>query len=208
MSQLTQIDILRHGLPEGDGHFRGVTDFAITEQGLAQMATAIADITELEAVVSSPLQRCSQFARQYAQEKALPMTLQKEWQELDFGDWDGHSQQQIWQQYSKELESYWQDPWSHTPHKGETLVDFDQRIKGAWQSLLAQHHGKKILVVTHAGVMRQLLRQLLEMPQTAGFLQRLHLPYASRLRVTVYHDDNGQDWPQVQLPISQDFEQK
>ena len=202
----TRIDILRHGLPEGDGCLRGHTDFAITPTGLTQMAAAIADLKQVDVVVTSSLKRCSEFAELVAEEFSVLLERDDSWKEMNFGDWDGKTEDQLWQEQGKVIERYWQDPWGEeTPHGGETLTEFDIRIEQAWQALLEQHQGKQVLLVTHAGVMRQLLRILLEMPKNTTYIKRIQLPYAARYRVTVCHDENGMDWPQIQWPIQQQY---
>ncbi|WP_318478312.1 histidine phosphatase family protein [Photobacterium leiognathi] len=204
MATITQIDILRHGLPEGDNCLRGHTDFALTEQGFNQMQLAVQGLKTLDTVVTSTLQRCAVFAEHIAETQNLEINYSDDWKEMDFGEWDGLTHQQLIERVGEDIDAYWYDPWQvcddgTAPHKGETLEQFDCRIKAAWRQLLQQFKGKKILLVTHSGVMRQLLRQLFEMPQNTVYLHRINLPYAARVRITVYHDGN-QDWPQLQWP--------
>lgn len=201
----TRIDILRHGLPEGDGCLRGHTDFPITAQGLEQMLAAVEGLTDIEQVISSPLQRCNDFAEKFSCQFSLPIEQLEHWKEMDFGRWDGQSRDSLWQSNGEVLSQYWQNPWLSTPHGGESLQEFDSRIQHAWQDLLNRCQGKRILLVTHAGVMKQLLRILLDMPESATYLQRIDLPYAARYRVTVYQDENGTYWPQIQWPVQQQY---
>ncbi|MGF1702913.1 histidine phosphatase family protein [Photobacterium makurazakiensis] len=203
---ITRIDILRHGLPDGDGCLRGHTDFAITEKGLSQMSLAVKGLDDVEQVVTSPLARCRVFAEQYADNLSLPVQAQEQWQELNFGQWDGQDKNVLWQKHADSLTKYWENPWLTTPHGGEKLVDFDTRIQKAWQVLLEQFHGQRILLVTHSGVMKQLMRQLLAMPKDAAYLQCVDLPYAARYRVTVYTDEQGKHWHRMQWPVEQRFQ--
>lgn len=201
----TRVDILRHGLPDGHGCLRGHTDFAITAQGLAQMERAVKGLIDVEQVVTSPLKRCSEFAQRFATQHTLPCQQNAHWMEMDFGDWDGQSHQSLWQQHSESLSEYWNNPWLSTPHGGESVREFDSRIQQVWQALLNEYMGQKVLLVTHAGVMKQLVRILLEMPENARYLQRIELPYAARYRVTIFTDHNGEHWPQIQWPTEQHF---
>ncbi len=105
-TQQTRIDILRHGLPEGDGCLRGHTDFPITSTGLIQMATAIADLDSVDVVVTSSLQRCSDFAQQTAKQHSVPLHLLDCWKEMDFGNWDGQLQKTLWQEHNEALTRY------------------------------------------------------------------------------------------------------
>ena len=201
----TRVDFLRHGLPDGHGCLRGHTDFVITETGMMQMEQAVLGLDDIETVISSPLQRCSHFAQSFAEKCRQPLSLNPQWMEMNFGDWDGQSHQSLWDKHGSTLAKYWENPWLGNPHGGESLEAFDTRIAEAWQCLLSEQLGKRLLVVTHAGVMKQLLRLLLELPQNANYLHRIELPYAARYRVTVFTDQQGQHWPQIQWPIQQQF---
>ncbi|WP_375749710.1 histidine phosphatase family protein [Vibrio sp. HN007] len=193
----TRIEILRHGLPEGDQCFRGHTDFALTEQGFQQMRKSASGCQVTDVVVTSPLSRCRDFALEYAQQHSLNLYEDAEFKELDFGDWDGVEKQTVWEENQPLLTRFWSHPWETVPPNGEGLNEYDDRIQKAWNRLLTHHKGQSVLLVTHGGVMKQLLRQLLEMPKTATYLQRLNIPYAARITVTVYHDDDGKLWPEV-----------
>lgn len=193
----TRIELLRHGLPEGDDCFRGHTNFALTEKGFQQMRESVADCPVTDVVVTSPLSRCRDFAAEYAHQHSLKLYEEPDFKELDFGDWDGKPKQSVWENNQKLLTRFWSHPWETVPPNGEGLEEYDKRILKAWSSLLATHKGSSVLLVTHGGVMKQLLRQLLEMPKSATYLQRLNIPYAARITVTVYHDDNGKLWPEV-----------
>ncbi|MDG3085189.1 histidine phosphatase family protein [Vibrio hannami] len=193
----TRIELLRHGLPEGDDCFRGHTDFAITETGFQQMHDSASGCQNIDLVVTSPLSRCKDFALEYADKYDLEVIEEPAFKELNFGDWDGVPKQKVWETNQELLMKFWSHPWETLPPNGEGLKAYDQRIQQAWLHLLEQHQGKSILLVTHGGVIKQLLRQILEIPETATYLQRLNIPYAARVTITVYHDDQGKLWPEV-----------
>ncbi|WP_432452399.1 histidine phosphatase family protein [Agarivorans sp. QJM3NY_29] len=193
----TSIDLLRHGLPKGADCFRGHSDFALTEEGMAQMFAAMQHAPVAERLVSSPLRRCRDFAEQYAQQHELELQQAKQFMEIDFGDWDGLPKQQVWEREQQVLSAFWADPWHVTPPGGESLLAYEQRIVSAWKALLKQHRGKRVLLVTHGGVIKQILRYVLQLPRTASYLQRLEIGYAARISISVFHDSDGQLWPQV-----------
>jgi alpha-ribazole phosphatase len=197
----TTIELLRHGLPEGDDCFRGHTDFLLTDEGLQQMRDSMRGSEVPDVVITSPLSRCHQFAREYSENHQCPLVLNDKIKEIDFGDWDGRRKQDIWQNHQEVLSRFWSTPWEITPPNGESLVAYDQRIKTAWFSMLEEHKGKRILLVTHGGVMKQIVRRVLEMPKDEKYLQRLSIPYAAKITVTVYHDENGKLWPELHWPV-------
>lgn len=199
---ITRIELLRHGLPEGDDCFRGHTDFLLTEEGLKQMHEAVSGSNGFDLVMTSPLKRCSDFAYQHAAKYYTSVIEVPGFMELNFGDWDGRQRNEIWENHSKALSLFWSEPWSTTPPNGESLEEFDHRIQKAWSSTLSNHKGKNILLVTHGGVIKQIIRMILDMPKSEVYLQRINIPYAAKLSITIYHDDNGKLWPELHWPNS------
>jgi len=195
----TRIKLLRHGQPEGEGCFRGHTDFPLTQRGFKQMHMATRHLNDIDIVVSSPLIRCAAFATRYCQTNAVEFYQDDAWKELNFGHWDGREKSEIWESEPSVLTQFWGNPWETKPPNGENLENYDQRISYAWSALLERHKGKHILLVTHGGVIKQLIRQNLELPKTATYLQRLVIPYAALINLTVYHDEDGTLWPQLEM---------
>lgn len=199
----THITLLRHGRPEGEACLRGKTDFAITEQGLTQMHQAVKERQDLSGVVSSPLSRCLDFAKEFAKLNDIPCEIEQDWQEMDFGDWDGQEIKALWQSNPQKMELFWREPWENGPLNGETVADFDARIAHAWQRLLTEYRGQSVLVVTHGGAMKQLLRQLTQMNQDNHYLNIFNLSYAATVTVSVYQDSEGGHWPCIHSITSQ-----
>lgn len=84
-----QLDLLRHGETElGDG-LRGSLDDALTPLGWTQMREAVKGQGPWDRIVSSPLQRCALFARGVSAQLDLPVSFDKNLQELHFGAWEG-----------------------------------------------------------------------------------------------------------------------
>jgi broad specificity phosphatase PhoE len=40
-------------------------------------------------IISSPLRRCREFAERTATVSNIPLEIDEQWQEIDYGDWDG-----------------------------------------------------------------------------------------------------------------------
>ena len=186
----TQLDILRHGECEGGNIFRGTTDVPLAEKGLVNMHSACEKVSEpWQVVISSPLIRCHEFAKAQSQRLSLPLVVDDRLREMSFGDWEGQDIEQVWQEQSNLMQAWAKDPSKSPPPNGEVLSDVFARVNDCYNELLCDHRGKKILLVTHGGVIRVLLAHLLEMPQSK--IQRLDVPYASISRVSVYHMDHG-----------------
>lgn len=153
-----KIGLLRHGEVLGGACFRGRTDDPLNPTGWTQMHTAVAT-TQWDGVVTSPLQRCAAFAREYAELHRIPVTEISELRELDFGAWEGRTAEDIMAENPSALTDFWQDPAAHPPPGGESLADFRARVMTVWadiQTLATQ----RVLVVCHGGVIRVLLDEL------------------------------------------------
>ena len=194
----TTIDLLRHGKPENDGCLSGRTDALLTETGWQQMRQTMSQPERYDIIVSSPLKRCSVFAVEFSNQHAVELDIETQSQEMSFGKWDGMSYEKLHKQYPKALNDFWSDPWCHTPPEGESIESFINRVTDVWQLLLKKHQGKNILLVTHSGVIRQVIAHILAMDTRKGLaMSRLDIAHGSLTRIEVYTDDDGQQWPRL-----------
>jgi len=103
--------------------------------------------------------------------------------EMDFGDWENRSFDELEKEYGALLRQFWQSPVGIQPPGGEGFEDFSQRVIQGWNRWIESDCGNCRLLVAHGGVIRVLLAHLLGMPMSA--LWRLHLPYASWSRISL-----------------------
>lgn len=187
-ADITTIDLMRHGEPVGGRMLRGSTDHPLSEMGWKQMTDAVMRHTvdgrpPYDAVISSPLLRCREFALWLGEEFDVPVQVDDDLAELHLGEWEGKTYAEVYEQEGSEhMSAFWHDPARSTPPNGETLAELDARVSESWQQLLANPPGKHVLVVAHLFVCNALLRQVLEQPLRNGLV--MDLPYAamSRLR--------------------------
>lgn len=159
------LDLLRHGETELGGGLRGSLDDALTATGWQQMSTALQERGPWDRVVSSPLQRCARFAEQLAERLDVPISLDKDLQELHFGAWEGQSAAALMETDAAGLGLFWADPYSFTPPEGEPVSDFSARVLAAVERLHQAHAGERVLLVSHGGVMRLLLARARGLPR-------------------------------------------
>ncbi|WJW75160.1 alpha-ribazole phosphatase family protein [Thiohalobacter sp. IOR34] len=179
----TTVDLLRHGETVLGAVFLGRSDAPLTAAGRAAMQAALPERPSWQIVFSSPLQRCADFAGELAQQAGVECRLLPELQEMDFGDWDGRSAQQIQAEDPNALETFWADPLHRAPPGGETLAGFAERVARGWRLLLAAAAGRHALLVSHGGVIRVLLCQQLGVPLERLFCWRVPHAGLSRLRL-------------------------
>ena len=188
--KMITIDFLRHGQPHGGDILRGRVDPELTDLGWSQMQKA----TGLSAkhtpsaltpcwseVISSPLKRCRCFAEQVAENVNIPIEIVDQWQEIDYGDWDGMPITKWRKVAENQFKAFREDLSALAPPNGEDYLSFKSRVLSAWENLAAKEDGSHLLVVTHGGVLRVVLPTVLGMPLNRSF--PLHIPLACFSRV-------------------------
>lgn len=185
-----QIDLLRHGETTLSHTLRGHLDDDLTEQGWLQMQSTIQQYittpVDWDVIISSPLRRCRCFAEHLANQLGLPMRVNKHIKEMHFGDWEGIATQTIYKTAPELLDNFWQFPTQYHAPKGESLLQFKQRVMHGFDEIyvqMQQHNWNKALIVTHGGVIKLLtclarqqnLDDLLTMPAELGKLYALNL---------------------------------
>jgi broad specificity phosphatase PhoE len=145
----------------------GVTDVALSKQGHRQ-AERLADFLRhwrIRAVYCSHLQRARYPAQLIAERFGLEVNITPELREVNFGRWEGSSYQQMLND-DEQLYREWlsMSPGFRFPD-GESLAEFYQRIMREYNRILASEvdtrDGELIVVVTHGGVIKLILADLL-----------------------------------------------
>lgn len=198
MKKKITIDLLRHGEPEGGDILRGRVNPPLTELGWQQMhasagSSSTDDVHGLPwtHIVSSSLQRCRAFGEHLTQEHGIPLQVEDDWQEIDYGDWDGMLIKDWRKAAADQFKEFRHDLSKLAPPNGEPYLDFKDRILGAWEKLSEKPDGSHVLVICHGGVMRVVIPTVLGMPLNQTF--PLNIPFAclSRIHLTVTENSDG-----------------
>ncbi|MBP8284764.1 MAG: alpha-ribazole phosphatase family protein [Chromatiaceae bacterium] len=191
-----RIDLLRHGETLGGSRFRGRLDDPLTERGWDRMWAAVRPpdgggegVPVWDGIVTSPLARCADFARALSERESIPLRLDPRLAELDFGDWEGQTAADLMASDAEALGRFWADPVAHPPPSGEPLLAFQGRVLTAWDELLRQDRGDRTLVISHGGVIRVILCQVLGYP--LGRLLELDVGHASLTGIRVRSEGEG-----------------
>ena len=190
MNSTTIIELLRHGEVEGKDVYRGVTDDLLTDAGWQQMVKALEGKDGWDIVVSSPLQSCSEFAALIASEEGIDCDINKSFKEIDYGMWDGLAPNEISESETNLLHAWSQSPTKVTPPDGEDYYDFKARVLKSFKHLIAENEGQKILLVTHSGVIRLILMDILGINDEKLF--SINIKQGGYSKVHINYDDLGQ----------------
>jgi len=158
---MTELIVMRHGETDWNRQqrFQGQIDVPLNAAGLAQatrLAQRLAD-ESFDVVVASDLQR----ARTTAEVAAAGRDIACEplWREQSFGVLEGldaptiiERHPQLWAQWLLHDADY------ALPGGGESVRMFQTRVLAALQRVVQQHHGARVAVFTHGGVLDMLWR--------------------------------------------------
>jgi probable phosphoglycerate mutase len=169
--------LLRHGDTRLSPEHRlsGQRDVPLSAVGARQAKAAagkLAADAEIDAVVTSPLQRAAATAAIAGTELGLTPVTDDDLRETDFGDWEGYTLAEVQQRWPSAVSAWQHDP-EQAPPGGESFADTAQRVRQACDRLVCEHRGQTVLVVTHITPIKIMLCRALDVPLTA--LYRMYL---------------------------------
>jgi probable phosphoglycerate mutase len=99
-------------------------------------------------IVSSPMNRTQDTASIIANRLNLQVETEELLREIDFGLWDGHTNEEVAREWPQEFEA-WRGSWELSPPEGESLREFDERIRLTQKNILESLEGECVIVVAH-----------------------------------------------------------
>ncbi|MDH5518469.1 MAG: histidine phosphatase family protein [Gammaproteobacteria bacterium] len=181
MPHHTRFDILRHGEPEGEDCFRGSgVDHPLTASGWQQMQAAIAQGTQWDLIISSPLSRCLEFAKKTAAKMSIELIIDDQLKEIGFGVWEGRTKEEIQLHDTEAYKRFRLNPVENRPDGAEPLEKFSNRIWHKLEQLASQHPSKRILIIAHAGVIRVVFAKTMGLTLDDVY-NRLKIEYAASI---------------------------
>jgi ribonuclease H / adenosylcobalamin/alpha-ribazole phosphatase len=188
----TRMVLVRHGETEltAQRRYSGRGDVPLTARGLAQAQATAARVAALvpsvAAVVTSPLRRCTATAEIIAAEcGSLPVVVEANLVECDFGAWEGHTFAEVRARWPRELDA-WLASTSVAPPEGESFAEVASRVARARSALVAEYAETAVVVVSHVSPLKILLRDALAADD--AMLYRLYLDPAGLSIVDMWPD--------------------
>jgi probable phosphoglycerate mutase len=180
--------LLRHGETalSGGRRFAGRGDIPLTATGLEQAKAAAARLAArggLDLIVTSPLERAQRTAGAVAAATGVPLVVGDAWVETDFGEWEGLNHAEAERGWPEQMAAWLSDAGAPPPG-GESFAATSDRVLKALDSLLAEHAGATVLVVSHVTPMKILLLHALLAPPAS--LRRMQLDVACLCEIDWY----------------------
>jgi 2,3-bisphosphoglycerate-dependent phosphoglycerate mutase len=162
--QTTRLILIRHAETEANASkkvWQGSSDTPLTMRGERQVAATAAHVATLhrryavDVIYVSSLPRAHRTAEAISKAIGLPVQVDHALREFDLGDWEGRTWADL--EDTENLSKRWDTDPHFAPPKGESPSIFQHRVVTAFESLASVHRYHTVLVVTHGGVIRNLL---------------------------------------------------
>lgn len=168
---ITRMVVVRHGQTEWTvaGRIQGHGDSPLTELGIRQARAMAARLAgeAFDVVLSSDLGRARHTAELLVPAGVANIRFSTALRERAFGQTEGSTYAQISdhhpEMFSRDRET---DP-DYAPEGGESRQQHLDRVRNAFEGIAREHSGKRVLVVTHGGVLSCVYRWLNGIPAAA-----------------------------------------
>ncbi|MBO4897327.1 MAG: histidine phosphatase family protein [Clostridia bacterium] len=161
---MTTLYIIRHGESRGnlEDRFVGYSDWGLTEKGFEQ-ARRLGEYmkgVEIDAVYSSDLIRAVDTAKPFADYKGLHIIKRKDLREINGGDWEEMTFEEISKRNPEEFAAWKYDFLNAITIGGETIRELSERVYREMDKIARENDGKRVAVVFHATAIKVFLDRL------------------------------------------------
>ncbi len=157
----TRFYVTRHGQTEWNlvGRAQGHLNSPLTDLGKRQAAKLGERLKDakIDVAYCSTTGRTLQTSQIVLADRAIEIVQRDQLRELNFGDWEGKSWQEIEQLNPEQLYNLWKDPANYQPDNGEKILELVDRITAEFERIGEKHKGETVFVTVHGGVVKALM---------------------------------------------------
>ena len=184
---MIKIYLIRHGLTETNKQqrFVGWSDVPLAPEGFLQverLAERLAEKLAAEPIAgfySSDLLRAKQTAEAIGNRLGLEPVTSLMLREINFGDWEMLTYDEISSGYGEELKLWFEDPYFNTPPRGENFTTVCLRFRSYIDEITAGITEGAFIIVSHGGAITSFLHYCRDGNQKSDGLWDLKLDNAS-----------------------------
>ena len=163
---MTQLILVRHGQTEWNQteRFRCRADVPLNDTGLQQAEATgqyIARLYTPVAIYAGPLSRTVKTAGAIAKHFGLPVLVEPSLIDLDCGQWQGLTIEEVKKQWPIELQAWYDTPKLVRLPGGETLEEARSRAMSFVRTLLVSFPEEAVVLVSHTALNRVILLSVL-----------------------------------------------
>jgi len=190
------IYLIRHGETKWNIDFKvqGKKDVPLNDKGILQanlLASYFENIdtenTFLDTIYSSNLTRAYETAQIIGKKLDKKVEIVEDFQEINFGVWEGYYWEDIKIEY-KDFLKKWEDDKENTPiPEGESYGQVQKRVYKKFKEIISKHQtNSNIIIVSHGVAIKVLIAKILEI--NIQNLHKFHIDNAS-ISIVEYDDE-------------------
>jgi alpha-ribazole phosphatase len=151
----TSVWLVRHGQTRynRERRYQSRSDSPLTDYGRMQMRALAERLRPIPfgVALAGPSERARLAAEAILEGRgSVALRVEPGWAETDHGRWEGLTYREVLARYPDEARARWAAGVDGRAAGGESLAETGARVTQAWQSLLREHAGGRVLVVTSA----------------------------------------------------------
>jgi alpha-ribazole phosphatase len=195
MSDMKEISfwLVRHA-PVGVTMIYGQQDLDAELTDRASFEWLAAQLPNQFTAVASDLIRCRQTLDEIRELGAtVELTkVSKELREQSFGAWEGLTYEEARAHDPQSYLRFWENPVENAPPSGESFLDLCHRTSEYFSAIALESEASDIVFVIHAGTIRAILAQALQIEPAQS--QLFDIGPLSLTRLTVYRQEGVLSW--------------
>lgn len=140
--------------------YQGQANVPLNERGIEQARRCAGRLARYGAVAlySSDVVRAWQTAELIGASLGLTPSPMPEIREIDVGQWEGHTPEELYRRFPDHMAEYKRDPARTVRLGGESYAQLQARALVALNQIQERHsHGEVVVAVSHGGTIRALL---------------------------------------------------
>lgn len=180
--------LVRHGetIWNKEKRVQGISNIELSDVGLRQAEQLGASLKNetIAVIYTSPLKRAYQTASKISAHHSAPLTIIKELQEMNQGDFEGLSFKQLTERHGDFLKQWFSDPESCVMPNGESLAMLQERAWPVIEKVLKSN--RNTVVVAHNFTLTTILCKLMNL--SLSQFRQVHVDTGSK---TVVETQDG-----------------
>jgi len=120
-------------------------------------SSVFAKLVPPSAIISSPIARTRETAQVIGDLLGLTVDIDDDIAEIAFGEWDGHTNQEVAARWPEQYNA-WRGDVKIAPPGGESLEEFDVRVQRGRARILEEYEGQTVVVVSHVMPIRGFIK--------------------------------------------------
>ena len=185
---IVKLILVRHGetLWNRENRIQGRTDVELSDLGRMQVEKLAHSLNgeQIDAIYSSPLKRAYETAKAIARVQSFDIIVERDLQELNHGDFESLTVQELKERYGPFVKQWMEDPSSVIMPNGESLSQVQVRAWDVIQTIIGT--SKDSIVVSHGMAIMAILCKIQNLSLSQG--RQMFVNMASK---TVVEFENG-----------------